>query len=70
MEALRRGVREKRIVTVAEAAAHGSKVRSRRVPREERLYIYKASRCPECKGPVRRWELSGRWAYACERCQR
>ena len=70
VQALRKGVREKRIITVAEQAAHGGKTRSRRVPREERLYIYKASRCPECEGPVRRWELAGRFAYACERCQK
>jgi len=81
VQALRRGVRDKRIITVDEAvhgrgaglgpeegpAGRGKRVR---LSREERLNIYKASRCPRCKGPVRRWELSGRWAYACEKCQR
>ena len=31
--------------------------------------IYKADACPACGGPVRRWDLAGRWAYACPTCQ-
>ena len=78
--ALRRGVRDKRIITADEAEGGGPGPRTgggppargkrRWLSRAERLNIYKASRCPRCKGPVRRWELSGRWAYACEKCQR
>ena len=78
-EPLRRGVRDKRIITVDEAvhgrgsreeAGQTARGRRQRLSRAERLHIYKASRCPRCQGPVRRWDLSGRWAYACEKCQR
>jgi endonuclease-8 len=31
--------------------------------------IYKQDACETCGGPVRRWDLAGRWAYACESCQ-
>lgn len=31
--------------------------------------IYKQDACETCGGPIRRWELAGRWAYACEACQ-
>lgn len=31
--------------------------------------VYKADACPECGGPIRRWDLAGRWAYACPSCQ-
>lgn len=40
--------------------------------REQRIStrnIYKAAACPACGGPVRRWDLAGRWAYACLTCQ-
>lgn len=32
-------------------------------------YVYKQDRCLRCDGPIRRWDLAGRWAYACETCQ-
>jgi endonuclease VIII len=31
--------------------------------------VYKQDTCAACGGPVRAWDLSGRTAYACERCQ-
>ena len=65
VEALERGVRDRGIITVP--AAFG-KPRGR-LRRSERVHIYKADACPACRGPVRRWDLAGRWAYACERCQ-
>lgn len=65
VEALARGVRDRSIITVREAME-----RSRfRLRRAERVHIYKADACPACGDPVRRWDLAGRWAYACERCQ-
>ena len=67
--ALRHGVKHGRIVTV-QAALDGAPARWRRLARSERVHVYKAERCPACARPVRRWELSGRWAYACENCQR
>lgn len=31
--------------------------------------VYKAEACPTCGTPIRRWDLAGRWAYACPTCQ-
>jgi endonuclease VIII len=31
--------------------------------------IYRQEHCGECGTPVRRWDLAGRWAYACPTCQ-
>jgi endonuclease-8 len=31
--------------------------------------VYRQEACRRCGGPVRRWDLAGRWAYACEACQ-
>ena len=67
VEALRRGVRERRIVTV-DPREVGKKARSRLTVAESR-YVYRQERCLRCATPVRRFDLAGRWAYACERCQ-
>lgn len=40
-----------------------------RMKRADRLYVYKRERCRRCSTPIRRWDLAGRWAYACESCQ-
>jgi endonuclease-8 len=40
--------------------------------REQRIStrnIYRKDDCPECGTPIRRWDLAGRWAYACPTCQ-
>lgn len=31
--------------------------------------VYRQETCPTCGTPVRRWDLAGRWAYACPTCQ-
>jgi endonuclease-8 len=31
--------------------------------------VYRAERCPVCGTPITRWDLAGRWAYACASCQ-
>jgi endonuclease-8 len=31
--------------------------------------VYRADVCPTCATPITRWDLAGRWAYACPRCQ-
>ena len=31
--------------------------------------VYKQDTCRTCGTPVRRWDLAGRWAYACPTCQ-
>lgn len=66
VEMLRRGVRQGRIVTVDPAEL--GKTRSRLRAHESR-YIYRQEHCLRCGTPVRRWQLGGRWAYACERDQ-
>jgi endonuclease VIII len=63
---LRRGVRQRRIITTDPAEI--GKPRSR-MRRDESLYVYKRERCRRCGTEVRRWDLAGRWAYACETCQ-
>lgn len=61
------GVRLRRIVTVDPAEAG---VRTKRdLPRHRQRYVYKRRTCLRCGAPVRRWDLSGRVAWACERCQ-
>ena len=50
------------------AAEEIGKVRSR-MTRKDRLYVYKQDACRRCGTPIRRWDLAGRWAYACESCQ-
>ena len=67
VEALRRGVKEGRIVTVDPREA--GKPRRRMTVAESR-YVYKQPVCLRCATLVRRWDLAGRFAYACERCQR
>jgi len=64
--ALRRGVKERRIVTVDPREV--GKPRSRMTVAESR-YVYRQPSCLRCGTPVRRFDLAGRWAYACERCQ-
>lgn len=58
---LRRGVRSRRIVTVDPDDPAVGDGRSR--------HVYKQENCARCGTPIRRWDLAGRWAYACERCQ-
>jgi formamidopyrimidine-DNA glycosylase len=31
--------------------------------------VYRQEVCRRCGGPVRRFDLAGRWAYACANCQ-
>ncbi len=64
--ALRRGVKERRIVTVDPSEA--GKPRRRMTVAESR-YVYKQPHCLRCGTPVRKWDLAGRFAYACEHCQ-
>lgn len=54
---LRQGVRSGRIVTTdadEEDQSH---------------HVYKQETCRRCGTTIRRWDLAGRWAYACESCQ-
>ena len=62
VEALRRGVKERRIITVDPKEL--GKPRSR-LTRAESTYVYRQERCLRCGAPVERFDLAGRWAYAC-----
>jgi endonuclease VIII len=63
---MRSGVRMRRIVTVepAEVGTPRSRIR-----RSDATYVYRQQTCRRCGTPIRRWDLAGRWAYACETCQ-
>lgn len=63
---LRRGVRDGRIVTVDPKEA--GRPRSR-MTRSEATYVYQREQCLRCGSDIRRWDLAGRWAYACQTCQ-
>jgi len=63
---LRQGVKDRIIITVPPADV--GKPRSR-ITKGEALYVYKQDACRRCHTPIRRWDLGGRWAYACETCQ-
>jgi len=63
---LRRGVEERRIITVdpKELGVPRSRIR-----RSDATYAYHQDHCRRCGTPIRRYDLAGRWAYACETCQ-
>lgn len=63
---LRYGVRSGRIVTTTsdEIGRPPS-----RMKKDERVHVYKRDHCRRCGTEIRRWDLAGRWAYACESCQ-
>ncbi|MEX2504851.1 MAG: DNA-formamidopyrimidine glycosylase family protein [Egicoccus sp.] len=63
---LRAGVRSNRIVTVDPGEVG---IPRSEMTREQATYVYKSERCPRCATEIRRWEIAGRWAYACETCQ-
>jgi endonuclease VIII len=63
---MRSGVRMRRIVTVDPEEI--GRPRSR-ITRSDATYVYKQEVCRRCGSPIRRWDLAGRWAYACETCQ-
>lgn len=63
---LRHGVKDQVIITVDPKIV--GKPRSR-IVKGEALHVYKQDGCFTCGGPIRRWDLAGRWAYACETCQ-
>jgi endonuclease-8 len=60
------GVKEGRIMTV-DADELG--LRRRDLNRQNGRYVYRQEACLRCGHPVRRWDMAGRWSYACEACQ-
>jgi len=63
---LRQGVTDGRIVTVDPDELG---VARRAIPTAEGRYVYKREACIRCGNAIRRWDLAGRWAYACPVCQ-
>jgi endonuclease VIII len=63
---LRQGVKDKVIITVPPAELGRPRAR---IAKGEALWVYKQERCRRCGSAIRRWDLGGRWAYACETCQ-
>lgn len=63
---LRQAVKDQVIITV-DPRDYGK--RRSRIGRGEALHVYRREQCWTCSEPVRRWDLAGRWAYACEACQ-
>jgi endonuclease VIII len=63
---LRQGVKDKVIITVPPAELGR---RRSGITKGEALWVYKQGHCRRCGTAIRRWDLGGRWAYACETCQ-
>ncbi len=63
---MRRGVEEGRIVTVDPREVG---MRRSRMTRADSHYVYQRDACRRCASHIRRYDLAGRWAYACEDCQ-
>jgi endonuclease VIII len=63
---LRQGVKDGRIITVDPSELG---VPKRKLTRDKATYVYKRPVCLRCGSSVRRWDLAGRWCYACETCQ-
>lgn len=66
---LRQGVEDARIITVGDDELGMVGVSRRRIRSKEAVYVYKKDHCRRCGTPIQRWDLSGRWAYACPTCQ-
>ncbi len=66
VEWMRYGARHNRIVTTDPAEI--GRPRSR-MSRDDRVHVYRREHCRRCGTEVRRWDLAGRWGYACETCQ-
>lgn len=68
-ELLEHGVRDNRIITMTSADLASAGVTRRALRSKEAVYVYRQDSCRRCAATVQRWELAGRWAYACPRCQ-
>ncbi len=66
---LRQGVEDARIITVADDELATVGVPRRQIRSKEAVYVYKKDHCRRCGTPIQRWDLAGRWAYACPTCQ-
>jgi len=67
VDLLKIGVRYNRIITVDFSVTQKT---PSRLNRDERLLVYKKSRCTRCNTKIRKWTLGSRTMYACEKCQK
>jgi endonuclease VIII len=67
---LTNGVKDKRKITLEPQDLKALGLARSRVASKEAVYVYKKDHCFRCETPVQRWDLAGRWAYACPECQR
>ena len=63
---LRQGVKDRRIITVADEELDRPR---RQMRSKEAVYVYKRDTCRRCASAIQRWDMAGRWAYACPVCQ-
>jgi endonuclease VIII len=66
---LRQGVKDKRIITVADDELDVFGTPRKKLRGKEAVYVYKKDRCLRCETEIDRWDMAGRWAYACPACQ-
>ncbi len=66
---LRQGVVDKRIITVAEDELGFFGQPRAKIRGKEAVYVYKKAHCMRCDTEIDRWDMAGRWAYACPNCQ-
>ena len=66
---LRQGVRDQRIITVARDELASFGVSRAKLPSKHAVYVYKKQSCLRCGSEIARWDMAGRWAYACPVCQ-
>jgi endonuclease VIII len=61
------GVKSGRIITVDQSELD---IPRSKLKRGDANYVYHRSNCFRCNTAVQRWDLQGRWCYACPTCQR
>jgi endonuclease VIII len=66
---LHQGVIDKRIITVADDELDVFGTPRKKLRGKEAVYVYKKDNCMRCETAIDRWDMSGRWAYACANCQ-
>ena len=66
---LRAGVKDQRMITLDSADLKSLGIPRAKVRGKEACYVYKRDVCLRCATPIDRWDLAGRWAYACRSCQ-
>jgi endonuclease VIII len=66
---LHQGVIDKRIITVADDELESFGMPRKKLRGKEAVYVYKKDHCLRCDTEIDRWDMKGRWAYACPSCQ-